>query len=163
MSKAFLVSILYLHIFLRWGVVSTLPNPQAGRPPLVGCLRLLIQYICSYPPYWRLFLHQQPEDVPCRGDRDPLIMAFLLTGTFSLDYYYCCLFTRNVVVSNYRHTELNGVRLSMYMLLIFLMFNKSLDYELFLWLTVQNFSLILGNKSLKNVCVSYVVLVFVRG
>jgi hypothetical protein len=33
---------------------------------------LLIQYICSYPPYWRPFLHPQPEDVPCCGDRYPL-------------------------------------------------------------------------------------------
>jgi hypothetical protein len=34
------------------------PNaqPQAGGPPLVGCPRLLIQYIRSYPPY--------PEDFP---------------------------------------------------------------------------------------------------
>ena len=29
--------------------------------------------IHSYPPYWRLFLHLQPEDAPCRGDRDPLM------------------------------------------------------------------------------------------
>jgi hypothetical protein len=36
--------------FLRLGV-NTSPNPQAGRPPLVGCPRLLIQYIRSYPPY----------------------------------------------------------------------------------------------------------------
>jgi hypothetical protein len=50
-----------------------LPNPQAGGPPLVGSPRLLIQYIRSYPPYWRPFLHPQPEDAPCRGDRDPLI------------------------------------------------------------------------------------------
>jgi len=28
-----------------------LTHPQAGGPPLVGCLRLLIQYICSYLPY----------------------------------------------------------------------------------------------------------------
>jgi hypothetical protein len=27
------------------------PTPQAGGPPLVGCPRLLIQYIRSYPPY----------------------------------------------------------------------------------------------------------------
>ena len=53
--------------FLRWGVVSTSPNPQAEGPPL------LIQYIRSYPPHWRPFLHSQPEDVPCRGDRDPPI------------------------------------------------------------------------------------------
>ena len=53
---------------LQGRVVSTSPNPQAGGPPLVGCLRLLIQFTRSYPPYWRPFLYLQPEDVPCRGD-----------------------------------------------------------------------------------------------
>jgi len=61
--------------FLRWGVVSTSPNPQTGRPPIVGCPRLLIQYIRSYPAYWRPFLHPHPEDAPCRGDRDLLNTA----------------------------------------------------------------------------------------
>jgi hypothetical protein len=28
-----------------------MPNPKSGGPPLVGCSRLLIQYIRSYPPY----------------------------------------------------------------------------------------------------------------
>jgi hypothetical protein len=37
--------------FLWWGVVGSTPNPQAVAPPLVGCPQLLIQYICSYPPY----------------------------------------------------------------------------------------------------------------
>ena len=37
--------------------------------------RLLIQYIRGYPPYWTPFLHPQPEETPCRGDRDPLIMG----------------------------------------------------------------------------------------
>jgi hypothetical protein len=36
---------------LRWGGFSPLSNPQAGRSPPVGCLRLLIQYIRSYPPH----------------------------------------------------------------------------------------------------------------
>jgi len=35
------------NILLRWGVVSPTPNPQAWRPPLVDCPRLLIQYIRS--------------------------------------------------------------------------------------------------------------------
>jgi hypothetical protein len=52
----------------RLGVVSTSPSPQAEGPPLVGHPRLLIQYICSDPSYWRLFLHPQPEDVPCLVD-----------------------------------------------------------------------------------------------
>jgi len=51
---------------LQVGVVSISPNPKAGGPPLVGCQRLLIQFIRSCPPY------RQPEDAPCRGDRDPL-------------------------------------------------------------------------------------------
>jgi hypothetical protein len=38
-------------IFVRWVVVSTSPNPQAGGPPLVGYPRLLIQCIRCYPPY----------------------------------------------------------------------------------------------------------------
>ena len=33
---------------VQGGVVSTSPNPQAGGPPLVGCPRLLIQFIRSY-------------------------------------------------------------------------------------------------------------------
>ena len=57
---------------LQGGVVRTSPNPQARRPPLAGCPRLLIQFIRSYPPYRRLFLYPQPEDAPCRGERDPL-------------------------------------------------------------------------------------------
>jgi hypothetical protein len=37
-------------LFLRWGVVSPTPNPQAGGPPLVSCPRLFIQNIRSWPP-----------------------------------------------------------------------------------------------------------------
>ena len=66
--------------FLRWGVVSTLPNPQAGGPSHVGCLLLLIQCIRSYPPYWRLFIRLKTKEAPCCGDRDPLIMVM---------YRYC--------------------------------------------------------------------------
>jgi len=36
--------------FLRW-IVRSAPNPQAGVPLLVGCPRLLTQYVCCYPPY----------------------------------------------------------------------------------------------------------------
>ena len=60
--------------FLLPGVVSTLPKPQVGGPPLVSCTRLLIQYIRSYTPYLRPFLHLQPEDTPCRGDREPVMV-----------------------------------------------------------------------------------------
>ena len=69
----------FLTKFLQGGVVSTSSNPKAGGPPLVGCPRLLIQYIRSYRPYRRPFLYPQPEDAPCRGDRDPLYdLGYLL-------------------------------------------------------------------------------------
>ena len=62
-------------MFYREGLLAPRPTPQAGEAPLVGCPRLLIQFIRSYPPYWRPFLYPQPEDAPCRGDRDPLHMV----------------------------------------------------------------------------------------
>ena len=64
-SKAYSWTVSQHDTFLRWGVFSTSPKPQAGGPPLVGCPLRLIQYIRSYPPYWRPFLHLQPEDMPC--------------------------------------------------------------------------------------------------
>ena len=60
------------NVFLQGGLVSTSPKPQAGGPPIVGFPRLLIEFIRIYPPYRRPFLYPQPEDAPCRGDRDPL-------------------------------------------------------------------------------------------
>jgi hypothetical protein len=75
--------------FLRWRVVSTLPKPQAGDPPCVGCPCLLMQYIHSYPPPWRPSLHLQPEDVPCRGGRDPLITGDPILSFCKL----CTMFT----------------------------------------------------------------------
>ena len=56
--------------------VNTSPNPQAGGPPLFGCPPLFIQFIRSYRPYRKPFLHSQTEDAPCRGDRDPLVTWF---------------------------------------------------------------------------------------
>ena len=59
---------------LRWDV-STSPSPHVGRPFLAFCPRLLFKYIRSYPPHWRPFLLQQPEEAPYRGERDPLIIV----------------------------------------------------------------------------------------
>jgi len=54
-------------------VTSILLDPNILFNTLFGCPLLLIQYIRSYPPYWRSFLHPRTEDAPCRGDRNPLI------------------------------------------------------------------------------------------
>ena len=71
------MGVLLNNFFLQGGVLSTSPNPQAGGPPLVGCLGLLIQFIRSYLPYRRPFLYPQPVDAPCRGDGDPLHWGLL--------------------------------------------------------------------------------------
>ena len=50
-----------------------------------------MQFIHSYPPYRRPFLYPQPEDAPCRGDRDPLtqkIQVHKNPKTFSFDIYW---------------------------------------------------------------------------
>ena len=55
------------------------PTHQAGRSPLVGCPRLLIQCIRSYPPYRGPLLYPQPEDAQCRGDMEPLMLFYIDT------------------------------------------------------------------------------------
>jgi hypothetical protein len=52
-------------------VVSSTPNPQAGRPPIVGCPRMLILCIRSSLIPRGCLLHPQPEDAPCRSDKGP--------------------------------------------------------------------------------------------
>jgi hypothetical protein len=48
--RGFLLSFV-TSLFVTARSCSPTPNPQAGKPPLVGCPPLLIQYIRSYPPY----------------------------------------------------------------------------------------------------------------
>ena len=89
---------MFLNINVLQGeFVSPSPNPQAGGPPLVGCPRLLIQFIRSYPPYWRPFLYPQPEDAPCRGDRDPLHRLGTRTALSCWTATRNCLCTRHLV------------------------------------------------------------------
>jgi len=58
-------------VFYRQGLLVTL-QPPAGRPHLVGSPRLLILIIRSYRHYRRPFLYPQPEDAPCRVNRQKL-------------------------------------------------------------------------------------------
>jgi hypothetical protein len=82
--------------FSEW-VVSPSPKPYAGEPPRVGYPRLFIQYIRSYLPHWRPFLHPQPDEAPCRCDRDPLIIWLVSLLVFRnilvlLCHVYCDAF-----------------------------------------------------------------------
>jgi len=65
-------------------LLAPLPTPKLGdRFPW-----LLVQYIRSYPPYWRPFLRPQLEDAACRGDKRPacyylvrIFFAYILLST----------------------------------------------------------------------------------
>ena len=66
---------MFLNISVLQGrVVSTSPNPPAGGPLLVGCPRLPIQFIRSYPPYRRPFLYPQPKDGPVPHNFSPFYL-----------------------------------------------------------------------------------------
>jgi hypothetical protein len=55
------------------------PNLQAKGARLVGCPRLIIQYI-QLSTSGGLLLRPQPEDASCCGDRDSLVRAGLRVG-----------------------------------------------------------------------------------
>jgi hypothetical protein len=75
-------------MFFFYGAVSTAIYTKAGGPPLVGCPRLLIQYIHSYPQSWRPFLHPQTEDAPCRGGREPLNSVISVTINYTVYFTF---------------------------------------------------------------------------
>jgi hypothetical protein len=82
-------------VFLRWGVVTTSPNPQAGGPPLAGCPQLLVQCTCSYPAYRRPFLHPQREDAP----PPPVVTwAHFLTIKTNQMHYFSTLFRKELYI-----------------------------------------------------------------
>jgi hypothetical protein len=72
--------IFYYKLLLWWGIVSHWLNSQSGGPPLIGCPRLLIRHIRSYPPYLEAVssIRSPPEDAPCHGDGDPHNMMMMI-------------------------------------------------------------------------------------
>jgi hypothetical protein len=67
-------------LFLWRRIVNPTPNHNAGGPPLVGCPLLLIQYICSYPPYL-----DAVSSIRNLRTRHGVVMGIYLTWT---DGYY---------------------------------------------------------------------------
>jgi hypothetical protein len=47
------------------------PTPKLEDHPLSAVHDCLFNVFAATHHNWRLFLHPQPEDAPCRGDRDP--------------------------------------------------------------------------------------------
>jgi hypothetical protein len=48
------------------------PTPKMEDYPLSAVCDCLFNVLAATFHNWRPFLHPQPEDAPCRGDRDPL-------------------------------------------------------------------------------------------
>jgi hypothetical protein len=71
-------------IFYAEELLAPRPTSQAGGPPLVGCPRLLIQYIRKLLSIsgGRL-LHPQPEDAPCRGDKGSITSILISIPSIS--------------------------------------------------------------------------------
>jgi hypothetical protein len=78
--------------FLGWVVVITSSKPPMEDRPLSAVHDSLFN-IFAATPYWRPFLHPQPEEASCRGDRDPRIMDWKPTHFFPRVLYkvrVCC-------------------------------------------------------------------------
>jgi hypothetical protein len=63
--------ILNMHFFYGEGLLALRPTPKLEGHPSSAVRGCLLNLFYSYPPYRRPFLHPQPEDAPCCGDRDP--------------------------------------------------------------------------------------------
>jgi hypothetical protein len=101
--------------FLRLGFVRTSLNAKAGRPHLVCCPQLFIQYIRNYPLYWRPFHHPKPEDAPCCGDRDPLITRLRVhSSNFNFCSFMLCISHELLIFiyRSYRPTKTKIVNLT---------------------------------------------------
>jgi hypothetical protein len=48
------------------------PTPKLEDHPLSAVRECLFNVFAATLHNWRPFLHPQPEEAPCRGDRDPL-------------------------------------------------------------------------------------------
>ena len=86
---------------LRWGVVTTSPNPQAGEPPLVGCPQLFIQYTRFYPPQGRLFAVKQRRN--CLFD---LRLQRQLWHKLDFSHYYSSLWCTYFLYPHCLHKHL---------------------------------------------------------
>jgi hypothetical protein len=81
------------------GVVIPRPSPQAGGPPLVGCPRLLIQYIRNYPPHLEVVssirnlrtrhavVTRDPSNMEKRDDLLAKSLSIFLPKISSLSFY----------------------------------------------------------------------------
>jgi hypothetical protein len=64
---------MFRNIIIFYGEeLSPRPAPKLEGHPLSGVRDCLFTVFAATLHNWRPFLHPQPEDAPCRDDRDPL-------------------------------------------------------------------------------------------
>jgi hypothetical protein len=56
-------------------LLALCPKPKLHDHPSSAVCDCLFDIFAATIPYWRPFLEPQPEDAPCRGDRDPLVIV----------------------------------------------------------------------------------------
>jgi hypothetical protein len=67
---------MFCNVVILYGeeLLAPRPTPKLEDHPLSAVRDCLFNVFAATLHIWRPFLHPQPEDAPCRGDRDPLIM-----------------------------------------------------------------------------------------
>jgi hypothetical protein len=73
--------------FLRWMVFNPTPIPKLEDHLLFSVRDCLFDISAANLHSWRSFLHPQPEDAPCYGDRDPPNMDSLLHNIYKFSSY----------------------------------------------------------------------------
>jgi len=83
---------------ISWGVVSTLSNPRLEDHTLSAVRDYLFNIFAVTLRIWRPFLHPEPEDAQCRGDRYPLTIesVSLLISMFHRAFF-------NSIIGEYQH------------------------------------------------------------
>jgi hypothetical protein len=59
-------------LFYSEELLAPRPTPKLEDHPLSAARNCLFNVFAATLHKWRPFLHPQPEDAPCPGDRDPL-------------------------------------------------------------------------------------------
>jgi hypothetical protein len=91
--------------FVKWSVfygeelLAPRPTPKLGDHPLSAVRDCLFKIFAATLHNCRPFLHPQPEDAPCRGDRDPLVtkMSWEAKGSVGKTTAECFAFGRSIV------------------------------------------------------------------
>ena len=71
-------------IFYGEELLAPRPTPKLEDHPLSAVRDCLFNVFAATLHIWRPFLHPQPEDAPCRSDRDHLQSEYLNVDSFSI-------------------------------------------------------------------------------